>query len=333
MKEKFFKILPYSGYVLFLVLGLTIFFLGAFLVVVMRTKEDQKIVMPDLLGKSYLEVHNELQRSQIKVKLEELHVPERPDGIILTQSIDPGKEIEAGSKVYLSVNVAGDKVSMPELVGQNLGRAKAILESIPSGDFSVSLKLGGIVYVPKNQDELAETVVDQIPASGEKIRSTELVYLLVTEDNNAKPDLGKVFESFIDNPYPFAAASLDRLKIPFHLDKIQETKDRKKQGLIQNIKQNKNGVQITSYFYETDNKLRYGYKLLEKEVGEKDFYTLVELEKSEEETKEKNLVTQLPLDEDQLFRFLYYNTKKTTLTLVGRNSGESKTWNLEPKGY
>lgn len=63
------KYLPIGGYVLFLAVGLLLFFSAAFLVVFVRTKSTAKVIVPDLIGKSYPEVHNELGRLQLKVRL------------------------------------------------------------------------------------------------------------------------------------------------------------------------------------------------------------------------------------------------------------------------
>ncbi|MDF3821498.1 PASTA domain-containing protein, partial [Leptospira sp. 96542] len=186
MKEKFLKILPYSGYVLFISFGLLVFFVAAFLVVVVRTKEEQKVMMPSVIGKNYIEVHNELLRLQLKVRLETMRIPEKTDGIILSQSIDPGKEVEAGSKLYLTVNIGFDRVTMPDLKGQDLKRAKSILEKVLSGEVYVPLNIGGITYVPAVGDEPVDTVIDQIPLPGKETSSGEKVYLLVTESPNEK---------------------------------------------------------------------------------------------------------------------------------------------------
>lgn len=51
--------------------------MAAFLVVVVRTKEEQKVMMPYVIGKNYIEVHNELQRLQLKVRLETQRIPEK----------------------------------------------------------------------------------------------------------------------------------------------------------------------------------------------------------------------------------------------------------------
>ena len=127
------KVVPALGYLLFITTGLIVFFIAAFLVVLLRTKSASSVMMPDLVGQQYTEVHNELMRLRLKVRIENKRYPEKNDGEIIYQSISAGKNVEAGAKLYLTVNNGMDRVKMPELKGQTLGNAKAALDKILSG--------------------------------------------------------------------------------------------------------------------------------------------------------------------------------------------------------
>ncbi|TGN18525.1 PASTA domain-containing protein [Leptospira idonii] len=336
MKEKFLKILPYSGYVLFVSLGLLVFFVAAFLVVVVRTKDEQKITMPSVVGKNYVEVHNELQRLQLKVRLETMRIPEKTDGIILTQSIDAGKEVEAGSKIYLTVNIGFDRVTIPDLKGQDLKRAKAILEKVLSGEVYVPLPIGGITYVPSVGDEPPDTVVDQIPLPGKETHSGEKIYLLVTEGTNEK----KASQSnsdwdkeLIGVPTPFAIDALQRRKMPYLIKEVKKPDTREKNGSVENLKITPKGAEITSFHLSPEEKLKYDYESVRYQIDDKDSYSAI-LSYTDEKTGnevKREIMTSQTLDEDQTIHLVFYRAGKTKLTLVGQNTGEAKVWNF--KGY
>ena len=124
------KVVPALGYILFITTGLIVFFIAAFLVV-----------------------------------FENKRYPEKNDGEILYQSISAGKAVEAGSKLYLTVNTGVDRVKMPDLKGQTLNNAKAALDKVLSGETYVTLSIGGITYIPVSAGQSPDTVVGQIPES------------------------------------------------------------------------------------------------------------------------------------------------------------------------
>ncbi|GBF49055.1 hypothetical protein LPTSP4_05640 [Leptospira ryugenii] len=332
MKEKFLKILPYSGYVLFLGLGLILFFTAAFLVVVVRTKDEQKVLMPNITGKNYIEVHNELQRLQLKVKLETKRIPEKTDGIVLSQSIDAGKEVEAGSKIYVTVNIGFDRVTVPDVKGQDLKRARAILEKVLSGEIYVPMSIGGITYVPSRGDEPADTVIDQIPQAGKETHSGEKVYLLVTESNTSKSS--KVLtpkdweELLIAVPTPFAVEALQRNKIPYKIQEIQKAKRREDSGIVQSIKVTESGAHITTVFHEAQERMLYDYETVSYEIDDTDVYTAY-LSYTDAKTgteMKREVLTSQKLKEDEMLHLVVYRGPSAKLTLVGLETGEAKTW-------
>jgi len=338
VKEKFLKVLPYSGYVLFLSLGLLLFFVAAFLVVVVRTKDEQKITMPSVIGKNYIEVHNELARLQLKVRLETLRIPEKTDGIILSQSIDPGKEVEAGSKIYLTVNIGFDRVTIPDLKGQDLKRAKAILEKVLSGDVYVPLTLGGVTYVPSVGDEPPDTVIEQIPLPGKETHSGEKIYLLVTEGTSEKKssslDGNKNLERDLTGiPTPFAIDHLQRKKIPYKINDIKKADVRENSGLIESIKITDKGAEIVTFLHKASDKLNYIYEAVSYNIDDDDSYSAI-LSYTDKETgteiKKEIMTSQLWKEDDQL-QLLFFRGTDATLSLIGTNTGEAKVWKFRGK--
>ncbi|EMY61082.1 PASTA domain-containing protein [Leptospira terpstrae] len=336
MKEKFLKILPYSGYVLFVGLGLLVFFVAAFLVVVVRTKEEQKVMMPYVIGKNYIEVHNELQRLQLKVRLETQRIPEKTDGIILSQSIDPGKEVEAGSKLYLTVNIGFDRVTIPDVKGQDLKRARGILEKVLSGEVYVPLQIGGITYVPAVGDEPADTVIDQIPAPGKETHSGEKIYLLVTEANTEKKSNQSANEptdslKFVGSPVPFVVDYLQRKKIPYRLKEATKPEFRESHGLVSSFELKPTGAEVGAFFLKPSESLVQDYEFLEYEVDDDDLYSAkVSYTKPGEDTEiEKEILTNQTLKEDEPIRFLIHRSGNVKLTLFGKETGVAKVWKLK----
>ncbi|TGL57407.1 PASTA domain-containing protein [Leptospira ognonensis] len=338
MKEKFLKILPYSGYVLFLSLGLLLFFVAAFLVVVVRTKDEQKLTMPSVIGKNYIEVHNELQRLQLKVRLETLRIPEKTDGIVLAQSIDPGKEVEAGSKIYLTVNIGFDRVTIPDLKGQDLKRAKAILEKVLSGEVYVPLTLGGVTYVPSVGDEPPDTVIDQIPLPGKETHSGEKIYLLVTEGTSEKKSSllegDKNIETYLTGiPTPFAIDHLQRKKIPYSITEIKKAEIRENSGLTESVKMTGTGAQIVSYLHKAEEKLNYIYESVTYTIDDDDSYTAIlsYIDKASGNELKKEILSSQLFKEDAKINLLFFRGEDVTLTLVGTNTGEAKSWKFKGK--
>lgn len=330
MKEKFWKILPYSGYVLFLLLGLLVFFLGAFSVVVVRTKDDQKIVMPDLIGKSYIEIHNELQRKQLKVRIEEIRIPEKTDGIILAQSIDPGKEVEAGSKVYLTVNLGFDRITMPDVKGQNVTQAKVMLEKVLSGEIYVNMSIGGIVYVPPLGDEPIDSVIDQIPHAGKKTTSAEKVYLLVTENPDKQSSFFKEKESISPGkPVHFVTEALLRNKIPFRFAIPKKPEYRNQNGLVEKVEEKGSQVLISSFYLEPSESLLAGYETVKYEIDDKDIYSLYITKKEGDTEVKKELLRSQSFLPDELFYFVFYKEKPSVVSLVGKETGLAKEWRFK----
>ncbi len=336
MKEKFLKILPYSGYVLFLSLGLLVFFVAAFLVVVVRTKDEQKITMPSVIGKNYIEVHNELQRLRLKVRLETLRIPEKTDGIILSQSIDPGREVEAGSKIYLTVNIGFDRVTIPDLKGQDLKRTKAILEKVLSGEVYVPLTIGGITYVQSVGDEPPDTVIDQIPLPGKETHSGEKIYLLVTEGTSEKKssllDGDKNLErdlTFI--PTPFAITVLQRKKIPYRIQEFKKAELRDQSGMTEKVSISPLGAVISSYIHKAEEKLNHVFEAVSYTIEDDDSYSAILSYKSLDSGTEvkKEILTSQILKEDETLNLMFFRAEQVSLTLTGAKTGEAKVWNFK----
>lgn len=274
------KLKPFVGYFLFIGLAAIVFFASAFLVVIFRTKNTTKFTMPELVGKHYVSVHNELTRLRLKVKIDEVRFPDKNDGEILSQSIPTGKKIETGSKLYLTVNNGIDRVVIPDVRGQNLKATEANLSKVLSGEHFVNIPIGAVTYIPAQEGQSPDTVVDQYPEPGKNTTTREKIYLLVTETKagaGAKQEL-----KFVSQPIGYVSKTLNKQRQPWKIIDIISTKNKSEAGIVQSAVLD-NGVYLFKvHFYDAEKNVTGGfekisykhngagpYKVLIKELKEK----------------------------------------------------------------
>lgn len=320
------KVLPTMGYVLFISAGLTLFFISAFLVVLLRTKSNSSITMPEIVGQEYIEVHNELQRLRLKVKLETKRIPEKNDGEILSQSIPAGKTIEAGSKLYLVVNKSIDKLQMPDLKGQSLSNAKSKLEKVLAGETFVSLEIAGITYVKATEGKTPETVISQIPESGKNITTKDKIFLLVVEPSfNEKSSLNRNFKG---QSFPLVANSFLVSKTPYQITEIVPTKVRKESGIIEEDKILENGAhELKVFYFNPENKVSSGFEKISYKIDTTKEYKFIE--ESLDEKKEKTIFENIKFSKDQTFNFLIYREGNIKLSLYDMQGNREKTFTFK----
>lgn len=324
------KILQLRGYILFLSLGLLLFFLGAFTVILVRTKSPFQTPMPNLVGKNYTSVHNELLRLRMKVILEFSRLPEKNEGEILSQSVSPGKAIEAGAHVYLTVNQGYDRVEMPNVKGQNLGRAREILDKVLSGEIYVSMPIGGITYIEAAEGESADTVVDQIPAPGKITTSGEKVYLLVTEPPKKTLQPGKK-QSYANQPMPFVAQSLNRIKFPWKIREFQKVERREQNGLVLTDSEGGDIWELTVGKAPEGNRIEEGYEFFSWKVDKSDTYQ-VRLVTGEKDSTTTKLI-QLPQGyrEGETLNMAVYRTGVAQAQIQTLDEKIQKKFNWKPE--
>lgn len=317
------KILQLRGYVLFLSMGLVIFFLGALAVILVRTKSSSAVVMPQLVGKNYVNVHNELVRLRLKITIENSRIPEKNDGEILSQSIPPGKSIESGSHVYLTVNHGFDRVEIPNFKGQTLQQAKEVMDKVLSGEVYISLPLGGVTYVPAEEGETRNVIIDQIPAPGTITHSGEKVYLLVTEQKNPRKSKNT---SFLNQPFPFVAKALNRKKLPWKITEWTETKYRQDSGLVSAETEDKEIYEFKVSKPPKGNRLESGFEFWDWKAPEKGVYQvqMVNGELGEVET----FFLPQSLEKGEPISLAYYREGRLQANIMTIDDKliESKTW-------
>ena len=315
------RILSNVGYFLYLGSGLVLFFVFSFLVVVFRTKSPTKITVPNLLGRNYIEVHNELVRLGLKVKLNKVKIPEINDGEILDQSISAGKTSEMGSKIYLTVNEGFDRVTIPDVRGITLKNAKAALEKVLASDVYVNLEIGGITYLERAPGQSPEAVLEQIPEPGTVAKSTEKIYLLVTE---SEEKLSKNLENLSNMPLEFVASNLNQKKIPFKISNVENCKVRSASGLVQKLNTQANPYLLDVCYVPFSESTTNGYELFETKLDDTDNYNLEKLENG----KTIPLMLSTKFQEDEKLKFVFYRRGASQIFL---KTNEGKT--IEKEKY
>lgn len=322
------KYLPAGGYFFFVAFGLVVFFFAAFLVVFIRTKSSTMVVMPDVIGKPYNEVHNELMRLQLKVRLESKRYPDKTDGIIIYQSIRPGREVEAGSKVSLTVNIGLDRLIMPDIKGQSLASAKNSLEKVLSGETYVSLTVGGITYVEPKEGELPDTVVDQIPEAGKNTTAAEKVFLLVTKPAVKKKD-GEVqgLDFKPGDSFVFAQRTLVRAGIPSKSE-IVPTKFRPDSGKIESFQKVGNEYKFKVFYFEPEDHVESGYESFEYKIKENGTYKLL-VKDQNDESKQTEISAPTQYQEGEILKTVFYRAGDVTLVLLDQSGSKVKSKDYE----
>ncbi len=318
------KVVPALGYILFITTGLIVFFIAAFLVVLLRTKSAASVMMPDLVGQQYTEVHNELMRLRLKVRIENKRYPEKNDGEIIYQSVSAGKNVEAGAKLYLTVNTGVDRVKMPELKGQTLGNAKSALDKILSGETYVSLTLGGITYVPVSEGQSPETVVGQIPEPGKVITTREKIFLLVTEPD--VKDRSSRVEDYKGIPFPLVTRILNTKKTKYKISEIIPTKDKRENGIIESYTTNSDGsFSFKIFYFEPEEKAQSGYEKISYKVDSAKSYKL-QIQKIDDDSTIQNLFEDIPFQKEEELKFIFYREGDVRISLIGMDGDKEKSF-------
>lgn len=97
-------------------------------------------------------------------------------GLIMDQSIPAGKKITKGTRINLVISagiIAGD-IDVPNLVNKSLAETERILKNL-------KLKVGNINYII-SLDKLPNTVIDQYPRAGEKIKEGGSIDLFIAKE-------------------------------------------------------------------------------------------------------------------------------------------------------
>jgi beta-lactam-binding protein with PASTA domain len=205
---------------LFYFFGLSIFFISAFTIITLQVSVKDRVEVPMLVGKLYLEEHNRLQRLGIKIEIEKNHSLDYPYGFILGQSVPPGMMLAQGAGIKLIVNFSKTVVTVPQLVGFKLRIAEKILSRIPAGERTYSLKIGKTMEI--ESDSPAGEILAQNPPANTPVIPGTPIEVLVSKGQGQVPKLNS-FSNFKSMEILVQAAY--ELKVPISLSSANGRSD------------------------------------------------------------------------------------------------------------
>lgn len=132
---------------------------------------SRTVDVPDLSGKSLVEVNELLSQKGLNLKIEgEDYDADVPAGHIIRQDLPFGSRVKEQRSIRVFVSKGPRVQSVPPVAGESLGKAEAVL--LQNG-----LKVAKVIRVHSNSAE-KDRVIAQKPAPGEKI--TEKITLVVS---------------------------------------------------------------------------------------------------------------------------------------------------------
>jgi beta-lactam-binding protein with PASTA domain len=157
----------------------TLFLVVSSIIMMIRTKPESEVKIPDVIGKKFTTVYGMLSRKSLKPEVSFYDAFEVEDGVILKQYPEPGAVVSEGDVISLTVSRNNLVIDAPSLVGKELPVAKNMLHNLHLGDRTMSIGVGVVSYIPS--DKSAENIVlDQSPKPGEKITPEQKINILVS---------------------------------------------------------------------------------------------------------------------------------------------------------
>ena len=176
-KVDYFKTIARIALIFFI--GFSIFLVISTIILIVLTKSDKEVSVPDVEGKKFVEVYNNLTRKGLKPELKFEDMFNVYDGIILEQHPESNSIVSENSTIKLTISRSSVYIDVPNLVGVELPMALNKIKNLHYHDRTVSLTTGIISYIPS--DKSANNIVlDQTPRAGEKITPDRFVNLLVS---------------------------------------------------------------------------------------------------------------------------------------------------------
>lgn len=136
-------------------IGITVFLLLAFLFMLNQiTNHGEYLVVPEVKGKNYLSVQEELENQGFEVVIQDsIYVDSIPPNAVIKQFPEPEATVKVNRIIYLTVNcTVPPTINMPNLIGMSFRNALLELRSL-------GLKMGDTTFIP---DIAKNAVKDQL---------------------------------------------------------------------------------------------------------------------------------------------------------------------------
>lgn len=301
-------------------LALAIFFAAAVLIFALRGTSPEYNIMPNVTGRYYVDVHDDLtRRLQLRVSIERRQFPDQNSGVILYQSVPAGKRIEASEKVELIVNQPEPLLTMPDLVRSSLTAATASLGRMTSEDRVYSLNIAAVSEV-ETAEAPAGTVLAQHPPAGQTVMPGERVYLLVATAPAATPPAEESIDRWIGQEVGVLGQLLARIGRDYRIASLDQPPAPGLVGQVHKIEE-RNGTLLLSVYYQApDVDYANGFELAEFDLEEGECRATLYPEEQEDRplsVSEPRLVFRSKRHQpDEEVRLLFYRTGVTRLEVV-----------------
>jgi beta-lactam-binding protein with PASTA domain len=147
------------------------------------------VIVPDIVNKPLPEAYNILKASGLNIEISSLEYSSAiPSGNIISQDPSGGLKVKAGRNVKVVISKGIELVNVPNIIGQELGNARKILES-------VGLKIGDIIETPSRTAPNG-IVLSQNPKYGSITSKNSLVAVEISKhlQSNMPNLIGKTQE-------------------------------------------------------------------------------------------------------------------------------------------
>lgn len=142
-------------------------------VVVSTGKEEEKVAVPNVIGKDEAVGQKELEAAELVVDSDATYSDDVEEGKIISTAPSAGAEVKAGTKVIMVVSLGPEKKTVPTITGMTAADADATLAA-------AGLKSGNVTEEYSNDVE-AGYVISQKTEAGKKVKKDSSVDYVVSK--------------------------------------------------------------------------------------------------------------------------------------------------------
>ncbi|MBX7057422.1 MAG: PASTA domain-containing protein [Leptospirales bacterium] len=293
-------------------LALALFFAAAVLVFALRGQTPEYNSMPNVTGRYYVDVHDDLtRRLQLRVSITRRQFPDQNSGLILFQSIPAGKRIEHSDKVELVVNQPEPLLTMPDLVRSSLSAARASVERLTSEDRVYSLTVAAVSEI-ETEEAPAGTVLAQQPPAGQTVSPGERVYLLAAAAPATAPATEESIDQWIGQNVTVLGQLLARRGREYRIVSLDSPPTPELIGQVHAIQQANGILQLAVYYQAPEVRYRNGYELAEFDLEEGECRATLIPEAQEDQplsvSEPRLLFVSRQHSEDETVRLVFFRT-------------------------
>lgn len=133
------------------------------------------ITVPYVINKQETYAKNDIQNSELVIgNVNYVNNDSIPKGVVISQNPPPGRNVPYNTSVDLTISLGPENILlMPDLVGKTYSEAQSNLNVL-------GLTIGEVSYL-KNETFLPNTVIKQIPHSGDTVKKNTPVNLILSK--------------------------------------------------------------------------------------------------------------------------------------------------------